>query len=237
MLLQLTGVTKRFGDLSAVKDLSFDVKPGEIFGIAGPNGAGKTTLFNLITGYLPFKGQIIFEKKDINGLRPHKICHMGIVRTFQMPELFETFNVIDTVNIGSHFGRKNNGRIMDVDQILDILGLSGKENLFPSQLDLFDKKMTMLAASLATHPKLLLLDEPIAGLSLPQIKKSVALIKKLRNDFNITILIIEHFMDVLTDISDTLMILHDGRVICTGKPEDVVQDEVVLKVYTGIENA
>jgi branched-chain amino acid transport system ATP-binding protein len=129
------------------------------------------------------------------------------------------------------------GPKIDHDQILDIVGLNGKENLFPDQLDLFDKKMTMLAASLATRPKLLLLDEPIAGLSLPQIKKSVALIKKLQRDFNITILIIEHLMDVLTDISDTLMILHDGKVICSGKPEDVVQDEVVFKVYTGIENA
>jgi branched-chain amino acid transport system ATP-binding protein len=108
-IIRLQKVNKQFGGLVAVDEVDFQVSEGEIFGIAGPNGAGKTTLFNLITGYLPYKGRIFFEKKNINGLRPHKICHMGIVRTFQMPELFETFNVIDTVKIGSHFGHKKNG--------------------------------------------------------------------------------------------------------------------------------
>jgi len=234
-ILRLVKVNKRFGGLVSVRDVSFEIEQGEIFGIAGPNGAGKTTLFNVITGHLPCRGDIFLGGKNINGLRPNEICHLGMARTFQMPALFISLSIFDTVRLGSHFGKpKSAGG--SVEEAIEFVGLKGKEKLTPPNLDLFDKKLTMLAASLATQPKVLLLDEPIAGLSLPQIRQSVQLIRRIRDELKITILIIEHLMNVLTDISNRLMILNDGAVICLGEPREVVQDKEVIRVYTGVEN-
>lgn len=236
-ILQTDNVNKRFGGLVAINNISFDVENGEIFGIAGPNGAGKTTLFNVLTGLLPSTGDIFFNGSNISGKRPNKICHLGMTRTFQMPTLFSTLSILKAVMLGSHFGRPEVRDDKYVLKMIDFVGLKGKEKAIPGQLDLFDKKLTMLAANLATQPKLLLLDEPIAGLSLPQIDKTVSLIRKIRDELNVTIMIIEHFMKVLTEISDRLMIIHNGEKICIGEPKLVVRDNQVIKVYTGAANA
>lgn len=233
-LLEVQKVTKSFGELVAVSSLDFEVDQGEIFGIAGPNGSGKTTLFNLITGYYPFSGKILFDGKKISGEAPYSICHRGIARTFQIPQVFVTLPVFQNIRVGAHFGGDG---IKDEDswirQILGFVGLQGKETVPAANLKLLDKKRTMLGAALATKPKVLLLDEPIAGLSPEEIRESVTLFKKINEELNVTILIIEHFMKVLVELSNRLMILENGVKICTGPPIEVAQDKRVIECYLG----
>ncbi len=233
-LLQVKNVTKSFGELVAVNSLDFEVDQGEVFGIAGPNGSGKTTLFNLITGYYPYSGEILFGEKKISGEAPYTICHRGIARTFQIPQVFVTLPVFQNIRVGAHFGgdgiKDENAWIR---HILDFVGLKGKETIPAANLKLLDKKRTMLGAALATKPKILLLDEPIAGLSPDEIRESVTLFKKINEELNVTILIIEHFMKVLVELSNRLMILENGVKICTGPPLEVAKDKRVVECYLG----
>ena len=233
-ILQLNNVTQRFGLLAAVKDLSFEVEKGEIFGIAGPNGAGKSTLFNVITGFYPGSGDIFFDGANIRGLRPHQICHKGIARTFQIPQLFLTLPMVENVRVGAHFGvRGAHDERERINEAMSLVGLQGKENVIAANLNLFDKKLTLIAAALATKPKLLLLDEPIGGLSPTEARESVDLIEKLNKELGLTIIVIEHLMKVLTKIAQRLMILHNGERICLGSPEDVARNKRVIEVYLG----
>jgi branched-chain amino acid transport system ATP-binding protein len=237
-ILETRNVTKRFGELAAVNNLSFEVEKGEIFGIAGPNGAGKTTLFNLISGEYTGEGEILFENQSINGLRPFQVCHRGLARTFQITTVFSTLTVYDNIRVGAHFG--NSGKTSDehlIYEVIDFVGLTGKQDTSATHLSLYDKKLTMLAAALATHPRLLLLDEPIGGLSPVEIKKSVELFRRINSELGITLVIIEHLMKVLTDISQRLMILHNGQKISVGVPADVARDKQVIEVYLGAEYA
>ncbi len=233
-ILKVKGVTKRFGELAAVNDLSFEVEKGEIFGIAGPNGAGKTTLFNLISGIYPYSGEITFEGEDIHGLRPFQVCHRGVARTFQIPILFPTITVYDNVRVGAHFGvLKGKNEKERINKVIDFVGLRGKENIVAEHVDLFDKRLTMLAAALATEPRLLLVDEPIAGLSPREVRDSVALFQKINKELGITIIIIEHLMKVLVEVSHRLMIINNGEKICIGTPEEVTRNKEVIEVYLG----
>lgn len=238
--LEVKDVTKRFGDLAAVKDLSFAIEEGEIFGIAGPNGAGKTTLFNLIAGTYPCNGMILFQGKKINNLQPYEVCKMGVARTFQIPQVFSSMTVYDNLEIGAHFsGRAENQKEEKaiIAEVIDFIGLSGKENLSAKNLSLFDKKLTMLAAVLATKPKLLLLDEPIAGLSPTEIRQSEELFNRINQERKITLIVIEHLMRVLMGISHRVMIINNGEKICTGLPEEVAKNKEVIEVYLGAEYA
>ena len=233
-ILQAKEVTKRFGELAAVKDLNFEVEKGEIFGIAGPNGAGKTTLFNLISGIYPYSGEITFEGEDIHGLRPFQVCHRGVARTFQIPILFPTITVYDNVRVGAHFGvLKGKNEKERINKVIDFVGLRGRENVVAEHVDLFDKRLTMLAATLATEPRLLLVDEPIAGLSPKEVKASVELFRRINKELGITIIVIEHLMKVLVSISNRLMILNNGEKICIGPPKEVTQNKEVIEVYLG----
>ncbi|MEW5722511.1 MAG: ABC transporter ATP-binding protein [Thermodesulfobacteriota bacterium] len=237
-ILKLENVTKTFGRLAAVADLSFAVEQGEIFGIAGPNGAGKTTLFNVITGFYQGGGRILFQGRKIDGLRPDQITRRGIARTFQVPALFASMTIFQNVRVGAYFGGGGAGGLDGrVEEALAAVGLAGKGHLPAAGLKLIDKKLTMLAAVLATRPKLLLLDEPIAGLSPLEAEGSVALIRKINRELGVTIIVIEHLMRVLTDISGRLMILHNGERICLGPPREVVQDPRVIEVYLGARHA
>jgi branched-chain amino acid transport system ATP-binding protein len=237
-ILQVNNVTQRFGQLAAVKDLSFEVEKGEIFGIAGPNGAGKSTLFNVITGFYHGSGDIIFDGTNISGLRPHQICHKGIARTFQIPQLFLTLPMVENVRVGAHFGvRGAHDERERINEAISLVGLQGKEKVIAANLNLFDKKLTLIAAALATKPKLLLLDEPIGGLSPTEVRESVALIQKINKELGLTIIVIEHLMKVLTKIAQRLMILHNGEKICLGSPEEVAKDKRVIEVYLGVEYA
>jgi branched-chain amino acid transport system ATP-binding protein len=239
MILQVEKVSKLFGRLAAVHNLSFEVEEEEVFGIAGPNGAGKTTLLNVIAGRYRGSGRILFENMNISGLRPHQICKKGIARTFQIPLLFLPLNVFQNVKVGAHFGAENDvqNEKKRIDMAIDFVGLKGKENIPTKNLDLFHKRLTMFAAALATRPKLLLLDEPIGGLSPLEIRNLIVLIQRISEELGITIIIIEHIMKVLTKLCQRLMILNNGERICIGSPQEVIRDKKVREVYLGVDHA
>lgn len=232
MILRVEKANKRFGELVAVKDVSFEVEKGEIFGIAGPNGSGKTTLFNLISGALRGSGNIVFDNLNISGLRPDQICQKGIARTFQIPVAFPTLTVFRNVEVGAYFGVQGTQRKKEIiNEVINFVGLQGKENVVAAGIDLFSKKMTMLAAALATKPKLLLLDEVVAGLSPTETSQFVELVGKINRELGITIMVIEHLMKVLTEICQRLMILHYGEQICIGPPKEVTENSRVREIY------
>ena len=237
LILRLEEVSKSFGDLRAVDRVSFAVRESEIFGLAGPNGAGKTTLFNLIAGSLQGTGKIYFNGRNVMGLRPCQICCMGIARTFQIPVLFTTLSVFKNIFVGSRFGhsrRLDSASVMQiVEETIDLVGLQGKEDASAGGLDLYDKKRTMLAAALATKPRILLLDEPAGGLSPGEIKEFVSLIRRINEEVKVTIVIIEHLMQVITGICNRLMILNNGQQVSIGQTKDVMTDSEVIKVYLG----
>lgn len=235
-ILKTNSVTKYFGKLAAVNDLSFQVDDGEVFGIAGPNGAGKTTLFNLIAGTYRCEGEIYFEGKKINNLQPHRVCKMGLARTFQVPLVFSTLTVYENIETGSYFGHDGTENINEIiAEMIKLVGLEGKENTKAESLRLFDKKLTMLATVLATRPKILLLDEPASGLNPKEVEQSVDLFNKINKEMGVTIIVIEHLMRVLMNISDRLMILNNGEKICLGLPEAVAKDQKVIEIYLGSE--
>lgn len=233
-ILRVQALSMSFNGVDALRNLAFEVQNGEIFGIAGPNGAGKTTLFNVIAGLYAGTGTVIFKDEDISTAKPHKVCHLGIARTLQIPKVFSTLSVYDNVRFGAHFGKP--GRRNEEWQILkalDFVGLESRKADLAENLGLFQKKLIMIAAALATSPELLLLDEPVGGLSPAEINPLIKLIKRINQDLGITIVIIEHLMKVLKELSDSLMIIHYGEKICIGTPEDVMQDQKVKDVYLG----
>lgn len=235
-ILKVDKVTQRFGALAAVKDLSFELEEGEILGIAGPNGAGKSTLFNSITGFYRYSGDIYFNNEKITGLKPHQICHKGIARTFQIPELFLTLPLHDNLKVGAHFGVKTRGAEEEeeiIKGVIDLLELGGREDTVAANLNLFDKKLTMVAAALVTKPKLLLVDEPTAGLSPTETREFIDLFKKINKELGLSIIIIEHLMKVITELSQRLLIMENGAKITIGSPEEVTKDEKVIEIYLG----
>lgn len=238
MILELKKVTKTFGELTAVSDLSFSVEEGEIFGVAGPNGAGKTTLFNIISGFYRASGSIVFNNRRIERCRPDQICTMGLARIFQIPLIFDSMTIYQNILIGAHFGdRHKQDKKSRIDDAVSFFGLEEKKNQPVSHLKLLDKKLTMTAAALATGPKLLLLDEPVAGLSPAEADYFVSLIKNLNRERKLSIIMIEHLMNILTEVSDRLMILNNGQKIITGLPHEVVKNAEVIECYLGKGNA
>ena len=235
-ILNVNRVTRLFGELIAVNNLSFKVERGEIFGIAGPNGAGKSTLFNMITGYYRYSGEIFFDNVKITGLRPHQVCHKGIARTFQIPQLFPTLTVFENLKVGAHFGSHVHGvrdEEQDIKEVTELLGLLGKEKVITANLSLYDKKLTMMGIALATKPKLLLVDEPAGGLSPTETKQFIDLMQKVNKESGLTIIIIEHLMKVLTTLCQRLLIMESGERITLGPPEEVCRNEKVIEIYLG----
>jgi branched-chain amino acid transport system ATP-binding protein len=232
-MLKVTGVTKKFGELTAVNNLSFDVSRGQVFGIAGPNGAGKSTIYNLISGLYSFEGSISFKNQELKGLAPHVIAKMGIARTFQIPQTFPSLSVGKSVGVGNHFGSPDGFEPAYVDYILEFVGLEGKRDDSARQLNLLDKKMLMIGAALATKPEILMLDEPMAGSNAMEIKDLMELIRRINQDMGVTIIIIEHFMKVLTGLTEKLLIIETGTEICCGNPVEVTSDPRVIECYLG----
>lgn len=235
-ILQVEDVGKRFGDLAAVSHLNFEVNNEEIFGIAGPNGAGKTTLFNLIAGALKGTGSILLYGNEISSLSAHNIARLGIARTFQIPTLFKGLTVFDNVRIGAYFGRTkaDANRTSDVEvteKILEDLGIESLGDSSITKVNLFQKSLVMLACALATNPKLLLLDEPVGGLSPGEIEKLTAKIEEIQQKHQLTVLIIEHLMNILTSLSDRLLIINNGQKVRLGSPDEVVNDPEVQDIY------
>jgi branched-chain amino acid transport system ATP-binding protein len=241
-LLSCRNVSKHFGALAAVNNLSFDLAPGEILGIGGPNGAGKTTLFEVISGLNPATGgQILFEDRDITRLPPEAICHAGIARTFQLNAGFDRLSVRDNVRVAAYFGRSNRivpglrlGEDVDdhVDAALRAVGWSGDQRTLAGQLPVLDRKLLMLAGALATKPKLLLMDEPVGGLNPQEIELMMDAVHRIAGG-GVTIILIEHVMRFLVQLSQRVLIMHHGEKIYEGPPQGLVNDRTVIDVYLG----
>ncbi len=236
-MLKAVNITKRFGALTAVNDLSFEVQEGQVFGIAGPNGAGKSTVYNLITGFYPFEGMIEFDGRDITGLPPYRIAKAGIARTFQIPQTFPSLSVHKSISVGSRFGAPGGLDHAHVNEILRFVDLEKERSIKTGLLNLLGKKKLMIGAALATKPKILMLDEPMAGCNAKEINNLMELVRKINQDLKITIVIIEHFMKVLTELTETLLIIDSGRKICCDEPVKVVNDPRVIECYLGEPDA
>jgi branched-chain amino acid transport system ATP-binding protein len=236
-LLSVAGASKRFRGLVAVDRVSLDVKQGEIFAVIGPNGAGKTTLFNMIAGvYAPNEGQITFDGKPIGGLRPDQICRLGVGRTFQIVRPFAGLTVEENVMVGALLHRPNPKSAQGwVHQILHRLDLYEKRHQPASSLTLPDRKRLEVARAIATDPKLLLLDEVMAGLRPTETDRMVDAFRRLNKDHGVTILLIEHVMRAVMALASRVAVLHHGALIAQGAPADVVRDPAVIKSYLGAE--
>ena len=235
-LLSVNGVNKRFRGLAAVSDVSFEVQPGEIFAVIGPNGAGKTTLFNMIAGAMVAdSGTIHFDGRPIDGLRADEIAQRGIGRTFQIVKPFPALSVEENVVIGAllHTATIDEARMVARD-ILQHLDLSAKRNQIAASLTLPDRKPLEVARALATKPKLLLLDEVMAGLRPTETDRIVAILKDL-NRTGLTILLIEHVMRAVTALASRILVLQHGAVIAEGTPETVLRERAVIESYLGVE--
>lgn len=236
-MLKACNVTKRFGALKAVDNLSFEVQQGQIFGIAGPNGAGKSTVYNLITGFHSYEGKIEFDGRNITGKPPYRIAKAGIARTFQIPQIFASLSVQKSIAVGSRFGASGGLDPAHVDEMIRFVDLEEERLQNTALLNLLNKKKMMIGAALATKPKILMLDEPMAGCNPREIKSLMDLIVRINRDLGVTIIIIEHFMKVLTELTETLLIIESGRKICCDEPVKVVNDSRVIESYLGDSNA
>jgi branched-chain amino acid transport system ATP-binding protein len=242
-ILKTVSLSKYFGKLKAVSEVSFEVREGEIFGIAGPNGAGKSTLFNAISGipYHANSGKIFFKGREIQRTPPHVICHSGIARTFQKETVFETLSVMENMFVASAFSKyyadcSEKERHEKGLEILDFIGLGNCRHREAVHLSLLEKKLLMLATALVTQPKLLLLDEPASGLTPEETRQLDSLLHKL-NEKGITIILIEHVLHLLLRVSERVMILNEGKKLAEGTPDEVVKDEMVIKAYLGGKGA
>ncbi|MEA2954757.1 MAG: branched-chain amino acid transport system ATP-binding protein [Alphaproteobacteria bacterium] len=236
-LLSIDGVSKRFRGLLAVDNASFRVMQGSIFAVIGPNGAGKTTLFNIIAGVLtPDQGSIIFAGQRIDGLRPDEICRRGIGRTFQLVRPFPALSVEDNVIVGAMLHRPDlPAARTHAHEVLRRLDLFGKRDQLAAGLTLPDRKRLEVARALATDPKLLLLDEVMAGLRPAETDRMVAILTALNRESGLTILLIEHVMRAVMALAERVLVLHHGAAIAEGPPDAVVREPAVVESYLGAE--
>ncbi len=236
-LLEGHGLTKRFGGVLALDNVDITIEKGTIMGLIGPNGAGKTTLFNALSGTFPLTaGKILFKGKDITNRHADKICKLGIARTFQIPRPFPEMTCFENVKVAI-INRPEGIRGTTVeavaDDILEFLGLSHRRETEAKHLNLIEKKRLEMARALATDPELLLLDEVLAGLNTQEIGEAITLIRRLRDERQITILWIEHVMGAIMKVAEKILVLDQGRKLMEGTPEEVVHDPKVIQAYLG----
>jgi branched-chain amino acid transport system ATP-binding protein len=250
MILEICDITKKFGGITAINETSFNIKQNEIYGLIGPNGAGKTTMFNIITGnYEPTSGQVKFHGQRIDGLKPHKIVHRGIARTFQNIRLFNSMTVLENILIGFDYQAeytyfeailrlpryfKEERRIKQrAFEIMTVLGLEDYADEMATSLSYGQQRKVEIARALAASPQLLLLDEPAAGMNPQETEELAQLFFKIRDDFDVTILLIEHDMKFVNKLCDRVMVLDYGKTIFEGHIKDAINDEEVIKAYLG----
>jgi branched-chain amino acid transport system ATP-binding protein len=232
-MLSVEHVTRRFGGIVAVDDVSLDVNEGEIVGLIGPNGAGKTTMFNLITRlYKPDEGEIAFEGESLLKTPPHGIVKRGIARTFQNVELFSSMTVLEHVLVGRHARRGRGAR-----ELVEYVGLAGLAHHQAAGLPYGTQKRVELARALASGPRLLLLDEPAGGLNHEEVEQLGSLLRGLRDDFDLTLLLVEHHMGLVMSIADRVHVLDFGQLIASGTPAEVQGDQAVIEAYLGTVDA
>lgn len=251
MVLELKNITKNFGGISALTDVSFQINEGEIFGLIGPNGAGKTTMFNVITNmFAPTSGEILFLGENISGIKPHKITDKGICRTFQNIRLFSQMSVLENVLVGAHC-RNKSGVLKSVLrtksqkqeeksnyevalELLELVGLSRYENTIAENLAYGQQRRLEIARALASNPKLLLLDEPAAGMNETETENLFDLIKKVQQR-GVTVLLIEHDMPFVMKLCDRITVLNFGKKLAEGTPTEIQNNQDVIEAYLGSE--
>jgi branched-chain amino acid transport system ATP-binding protein len=235
-LLQLHGVTRRFGGVAALSAVSFHVNQGEILGIIGPNGAGKTTLLNCISGvYRLDAGRIEFDGAAISGLPPHRVARLGIGRTFQVVKPFASMTVRENAAVGALFGASNlppARAFRAADEVLELVGLTGKASLPVPSLTIPDRKRLEVARALATRPRLLLLDEVMAGLNAVEVDEALEMVRNVHRS-GVTIVLIEHVMRVVVGVCERVVVLHFGELLAEGTPAEVLKDSRVIEAYLG----
>jgi branched-chain amino acid transport system ATP-binding protein len=237
-ILEVNKVSKHFGGITALSEIGFTVRKGEILGIIGSNGAGKTTLFSIISGfYPPDKGTVCLQGEDITGMKPFQICRKGIVRTFQVVRPFRAMTVLRNVTVGKLFGRDRRLHQKDAEKeagsIMELVGLADKANIPAGDLSLADHKRLELARALTANPKVLLLDEVLAGLTPAETAEAMEIVKNIHKSMGLTILMVEHVMKAVIGLCERIVVLHYGRMIAEGPPGEIAENPDVIEAYLG----
>jgi branched-chain amino acid transport system ATP-binding protein len=237
-LLEVNRISKNFGGVAALSDVSLSVEKGEIVGLMGANGAGKTTLFSVISGfYPPTSGSVRFKGEEIQSLKSFKVCRKGLVRTFQVVRPFKEMTVLKNVAVGKLFGkdqyRDRQSADKDAHRILEFVGLSEKAHALAKELSLADHKRLEMARALAANPELLLLDEVLAGLTPTETAEAMDVVREIRKELGITILMVEHVMKAVIGLCERIVVIHYGRKIAEGTPKEISENPDVIEAYLG----